>query len=209
MYLPKHFEETRTEVLHALIRAHPLGALVTRSVDGLEANHVPFEIDPHPAPFGTLRAHVARANPVWREGAGDALVIFQGPDIYVSPSWYASKREGGKVVPTWNYAVVHAYGPLRAIDDAAWLRAFVEKLTDRHEAARADRWRVADAPADYVDKLVTAIVGIELPIARLVGKWKVSQNRPAADKAGVIAGLEALGDDAARAMAAAVRRAAT
>jgi transcriptional regulator len=209
MYLPKHFEETRIEVLHGLIRAHPLGALVTRSGNGLEANHVPFEVDPDPAPFGTLRAHVARANPVWREGAGDALVIFQGPDIYVSPSWYPSKQEGGKVVPTWNYAVVHAYGTLRAIDDAAWLRAFVEKLTDRHEAARPDRWRVTDAPADYVDKMVTAIVGIELPIARLVGKWKVSQNRPAADRAGVVAGLEAEGGDVARAMAAAVRGSAT
>jgi transcriptional regulator len=209
MYLPKNFEETRVEVLHELIRAHPLGALVTTGANGLEANHVPFEIDPDPAPFGTLRAHVARANPVWREGAGDALVIFQGPDIYVSPSWYPSKREGGKVVPTWNYAVVHAYGALRAIDDAAWLRAFVERLTDRHEAARPDRWHVTDAPADYVDKMLTAIVGIELPVTRLVGKWKVSQNRPAADRAGVIAGLEADGDDAARAMAAAVRGAAT
>jgi len=209
MYLPKHFEETRVDVLHGLIRAHPLGALVTRSGDGLEANHIPFEIDPDPAPFGTLRAHVARANPVWREGLGEALVIFQGPEIYVSPSWYPSKREGGKVVPTWNYAVVHAYGALRAVDDAAWLRTFVERLTDRHEAARPDRWHVTDAPPDYVDKMVTAIVGIELPVARLAGKGKVSQNRPAADRAGVIAGLEADGDDAARAMAAAVRGAAT
>jgi transcriptional regulator len=209
MYLPKHFDETRVEVLHGLIRAHPLGALVTTGANGLEANHIPFEIDPDPAPFGTLRAHVARANPVWREGTGDALVIFQGPEIYVSPSWYPSKREGGKVVPTWNYAVVHAYGALRAVDDAAWLRAFVERLTDRHEAARPDRWHVTDAPADYVDRMVTAIVGIELPVARLVGKWKVSQNRPAADQAGVIAGLEAVGDDAARAMAAAVRSRAT
>jgi transcriptional regulator len=209
MYLPKHFDETRVEVLHGLIRAHPLGALVTTGANGLEANHIPFEIDPDPAPFGTLRAHVARANPVWREGTGDALVIFQGPEIYVSPSWYPSKREGGKVVPTWNYAVVHAYGALRAVDDAAWLRAFVERLTNRHEAARPDRWHVTDAPADYVDRMVTAIVGIELPVARLVGKWKVSQNRPAADQAGVIAGLEAVGDDAARAMAAAVRSRAT
>lgn len=209
MYLPKHFEETRVDVLHGLIRAHPLGALVTTGVSGLEANHVPFEIDPDPAPFGTLRGHVARANPVWRDGVGDALVIFQGPELYVSPSWYPSKQEGGKVVPTWNYAVVHAHGALRAIDDAAWLRAFVTRLTDRHEGRRAAPWKVTDAPADYVDKMLTAIVGIELPIARLAGKWKVSQNRPAADRAGVIAGLEADGDDAARAMAAAVRGAAT
>ncbi len=205
MYLPRQFEETRIDVLHRLIRAHPLGALVTTGANGLEANHVPFEIDPDPAPFGTLRAHVARANPVWREGAGDALVIFQGPERYVTPSWYRSKQEDGKVVPTWNYAVVHAHGVLRPVDDAAWLRAFVTRLTDRHEGRRAAPWKVTDAPADYVDKLLTAIVGIELPIARLAGKWKVSQNRPAADRAGVIAGLEADGDDAARAMAAAVR----
>jgi transcriptional regulator len=209
MYLPKHFEESRIDVLHGLIRAHPFGALVTTGANGLEANHVPFEIDPDPAPFGTLRAHVARANPVWRDGAGDALVIFQGPALYVTPSWYPSKREGGKVVPTWNYVVVHAYGVLRAIDDATWLRAFVTRLTDRHEGRRAAPWKVTDAPADYVDKMLTAIVGIELPVARLAGKWKVSQNRPAADRAGVVAGLEADGDDAARAMAAAVRGAAT
>lgn len=209
MYLPKHFEETRVPVLHALIRAHPLGALVTHGPSGLEANHIPFEIDPEPAPFGTLRGHVARANPVWREGTGDALVIFQGPQTYVSPSWYPSKQDGGKVVPTWNYAVVHAYGSLRTIDDRAWLRAFVEKLTDRHEAGRAEPWQVSDAPADYVDKLVSAIVGIEVPLARLVGKWKASQNRAAADRAGVAAGLEAEGGDAGHAMASLVRGAAT
>lgn len=209
MYLPKHFEETRVDVLHGLIRAHPLGALVTAGAGGLEANHVPFEIDPDPAPFGTLRAHVARANPVWRDGAGDALVIFQGPESYVTPSWYPTKRESGKVVPTWNYVAVHAYGRLRAIDDPAWLRAFVTRLTDRHEARRAAPWKVSDAPGDYVDQLLAAIVGIELPVARLLGKWKVSQNRPAADRAGVVAGLEGDGGDAARAMAAAVRGQAT
>lgn len=205
MYLPKHFEETRVEVLHELVRAHPLGALVTRGAGGLQANHVPFEIDPAPAPFGTLRGHVARANPVWRDGAGDALVIFQGPQAYVSPSWYPSKQAGGKVVPTWNYAVVHAYGILRAIDDAEWLRAFVTRLTDRHEAARAERWRVTDAPADYVDTLLGAIVGIELAVTRLEGKWKVSQNRPAQDREGVVQGLLEDGGDAARAMAGMIR----
>lgn len=207
MYLPKHFEETRIEVLHALVRSHPLGALVTLGADGLEANHIPFEIDPDPAPFGTLRGHVARANPVWRDlsRGGEALAIFQGPSTYVSPSWYPSKQEGGKVVPTWNYAVVHAYGPLRAVDDAAWLRAFVERLTNRHESGRTAPWHVTDAPADYVDKMVTAIVGIELPVARFVGKWKVSQNRPARDRAGVVARLEENGGDAARAMGALVR----
>ena len=207
MYLPKHFEETRVEVLHELIRAHPLGALVTLGAGGLEANHVPFEVDPDPAPLGTLRGHVARVNPVWRElsRGADALVIFQGPETYVSPSWYPSKQDRGKVVPTWNYAVVHAYGPLRAVDDPAWLRAFVAKLTDRHEAGRAARWKVTDAPADYIDKMVTAIVGIELPVARLFGKWKVSQNRPARDREGVVAGLQQQGNDVSTAMAELVR----
>jgi transcriptional regulator len=207
MYLPRLFEETRVDVLHGLVRAHPLGALVTLGPDGLEANHLPFEIDPDPAPFGTLRGHVARANPVWRElsRGADALAIFQGAATYVSPSWYPSKQAGGKVVPTWNYAVVHAYGPLRAVDDAAWLRAFVERLTNRHEARRAAPWHVTDAPADYVDRMVTAIVGIELPVIRFLGKWKASQNRTAQDRAGVVAGLEQDGGEAARAMAALVR----
>jgi transcriptional regulator len=207
MYLPKHFEETRTEILHGLIRARPLAALVTLTPGGLEANHIPFEIDPDPAPLGTLRGHVARANPVWRDFSPglDALAIFQGPDAYVSPSWYPSKQEGGKVVPTWNYAVVHAYGPLRIIDDAAWLRGFVARLTNRHESGRATPWKVTDAPADYIDKMVGAIVGIEIPIARLAGKWKVSQNRPARDREGAAQGLLYEGGDAATAMAEMVR----
>lgn len=210
MYLPRHFEETRVEVLHDLIRACPLGALVTVTASGLDANHVPFEIDPAPAPFGTLRAHVARANPVWRDvAAGDVLVIFRGPDGYVSPAWYPSKAETGKVVPTWNYAVVHAHGAMRAIDDRAWLRAFVEKLTDRHEAARDEPWRVTDAPADYVDTMIGAIVGLEMPITRLTGKWKVSQNRPAQDRAGVVAGLRHERGQPGAAMSDLVRRAAT
>ena len=208
MYLPKHFEETRVDVLHGLIHAHPLGALITLTPAGLDANHIPFEVDPEPAPLGTLRGHVARANPVWREFSRDleALVVFQGPSTYVSPAWYETKQETGKVVPTWNYAVVHAHGPLRVIDDPAWLRDFVTKLTDRHEAGRPDRWRVTDAPADYVDSMLRAIVGIELPLTRLVGKWKVSQNRPVTDRQGVVDGLERQGGDAAAAMADLVRR---
>jgi transcriptional regulator len=207
MYLPKHFEETRTETLHELIRARPLATVVTLAARGLEANHIPLEIDPEPAPFGTLRGHVARANPIWRDYSPgvDALAIFVGPDAYISPSWYPSKQDGGKVVPTWNYAVVHAYGPLRIVDDAAWLRGFVEKLTNRHESRRAAPWKVSDAPADYIDKMVGAIVGIEIPIARLEGKWKVSQNRPARDREGVVQGLLQGGGDAVTEMAAAVR----
>jgi transcriptional regulator len=209
MYLPKHFEETRVETLHELIRAHPLGALVTLTPGGLDANHIPFEVDPEPAPFGTLRGHVARANPVWRDFARDveALVMFQGPETYVSPSWYPSKQETAKVVPTWNYVVVHAHGPLRFIDDRRWLRAFVERLTNRHEAGRRDPWKITDAPADYIDKQVGAIVGLEIPLTRLVGKWKVSQNRPAQDRDGVVEGLRRQGDPASVAMADAVRRA--
>src|SRR5262249_4721849 len=174
------------------IRTYPLGTLVTLTAGGLEANHIPFEVTSDPAPFGTLRGHVARSNPVWRElsDGADALVIFHGPDSYVSPSWYPTKAESGKVVPTWNYVVVHAHGRPRFHHDPAWLRAFVEQLTDRHEGARSgEPWKVTDAPADYVDKQVGAIVGVEIPIARLVGKWKVSQNRPPQDRAGVVDGL--------------------
>src|SRR5688572_1484020 len=206
MYLPSHFEETRVETLHALIRAHPFGALVTLGPGGLDANHVPFEVDPDPAPFGTLCAHVARANPVWREASGaEVLVLFQGTDTYISPSWYPTKQETAKVVPTWNYAVVHAHGRLRAIDDREWLRAFVTRLTDRHEAGRTGPWKVTDAPADYIDAMLGGIVGLEIPIARLVGKWKVSQNRPAQDRAGVVEGLGRQGDTTSAAMARLVR----
>ena len=191
MYLPKHFEETRVEVLHALIHAYPFGTLVTLTAGGLDANHIPFEVDPEPSPFGTLRGHVARANPVWRgiSAGAEALVIFQGPDTYISPSWYETKVETGKVVPTWNYVVVHAHGVPRFIDDRAWLRAFVTRLTERHEAGRQTPWKVTDAPAEYIDAQLGAIIGLEIPIARLVGKWKVSQNRPPRDRAGVIDGL--------------------
>jgi transcriptional regulator len=191
MYLPAHFKEARTGVMHDFIRAHPLGMLVTLGSAGLNGNHMPFEVIPDPAPLGTLRAHVARANPVWRDFSKDveALVVFQGAQGYVTPSWYPTKKEDGKVVPTWNYLVVHAYGPLRIVDDAAWLRAFVTRLTDRFEAASADPWKVTDAPDDYVEKMLTAIVGIEIPLTQLLGKWKVSQNRPAADREAVVQGL--------------------
>ena len=207
MYLTKHFEETRVQVLHELIHAHPLGALVVLTPAGLEANHIPLEVDPDPAPFGTLRGHIARANPLWRDSARDteALVLFQGPGTYISPAWYATKQETGKVVPTWNYAVVHAHGPVRFIDDRAWLRAFVEQLTNRHEAARPEPWRITDAPADYIDKQLGAIIGLEIPITRLVGKWKVSQNRPPQDREGAVEGLSREGGDAGAAMARLIR----
>lgn len=203
MYLPAHFDEERIAVLHGLVNTHPLGTLVTLGPDGLNANHVPFLIDPEPAPFGTLRAHVARVNPVWRDFDPErgALVVFQGPQAYVSPSWYPTKQESGKVVPTYNYMVVHAYGALRAVEDASWLRNLVTRLTDRFEGERTPRWRVTDAPADYVERMLSAIVGIEIPVSRMLGKWKISQNRPAADRAGVADGLMETGDAAAAAMA--------
>jgi transcriptional regulator len=208
MYVPKQFEETRVDVLHELIRAHPLAALVTLTPVGLDANHIPFEIDPAPGPFGTLRGHVARANPLWRELASgvQALAIFRGPASYVSPAWYPTKRSTGKVVPTWNYAVVHARGSLRIVEDRGWLRALVERLTERHEAGRSHPWKVTDAPADYIDKELGAIVGLELPVAELVGKWKVSQNRSPADREGVVEGLLQSGGEEGRAMAALVRK---
>jgi len=205
MYTPKQFEETRVDVLHNLIRAHPLGALVTVTANGLDANHIPFEIDPEPAPFGTLRGHVARANPVWRDPGAEALAIFQGVNTYISPSWYSTKQETGKVVPTWNYAVVHAHGTLRVIDDKNWVRAFVERLTNRHESDRPNRWHATDAPADYIDGLLETIVGLEMPIARLVGKWKVSQNRPERDRQAAAEQLGREDTDAAKTMAELIR----
>ncbi len=207
MYLPAHFQEDRLDVLHQLIRNHPLGMLVTMTANGLEANHIPFMVD-SAGPFGTLRGHVARANPVWKDFSKDveAMVVFQGPDAYISPSWYASKKEHGKVVPTWNYAVVHAYGPLQSVDDAEWMRPFLEKITDRHESPRAAPWKVGDAPEDFLQTTMRAVVGIEIPITKLIGKWKVSQNRPKADREGVVAGLAEAKDEAGRAMAGLVER---
>ena len=183
MYSPSYFNESRPEVLRGLIEQHPLGALVTHSADGLDASHIPFEfIAPSKdAPFGVLRAHVARANPVWQRG-GDCMVLFQGASAYVSPSLYEEKPVSGKVVPTWNYAVVHAHGPLRSIEDPAWIMALLERLTDRHELNRAAPWAVQDAPREFTEKLSAAIVGIEIPVHRLQGTWKMSQNRSVNDR---------------------------
>lgn len=210
MYLPTHFEESRVEVMHALIRAHPLASLVIHGADGLIANHIPLRVLDAPAPFGVLRGHVARANPLWRQvGTGiEALAIFQGPQSYITPSHYPTKHLTAKVVPTWNYAVVHAHGTLRAVDDPQWLRAFLETLTDEHEAQFAKRWHVTDAPEDFIAMQLRAIVGVELTITRLVGKWKMSQNRVPADRAGVVAGLQAQGSADSLAVAGLVAKAA-
>jgi transcriptional regulator len=199
MYLPRHFEQNDLAALQALMREHPLATLVVHTIDGLSANHLPMVYD---ASVGVLRGHVARANPLWREAAAgvDALAIFHGPQAYITPSWYETKAQHGKVVPTWNYAVVHAHGRLRAIDDAAWLRDFVSRLTDTHEAGRVAPWAVRDAPPDYIDEMLKAIVGVEIAVSRLVGKWKVSQNRAANDRAGVAQGLAGEGDAAMAAL---------
>ncbi len=196
MYVPAHFREDRVPVLHAAIRQIAFGTLVTLGPDGLVASHVPMLLDPEPAPFGTLRGHIARANPQWRapDPKVPALAIFTGPNAYITPSWYATKRQTGKVVPTWNYVAVHAQGPVSFFEDAERLRAVVTRLTDTHEAKRAAPWQVSDAPEDYVRAMLKAIIGFELPIARLEGKWKMSQNRPAEDRAGVVEGLAGDGE---------------
>jgi transcriptional regulator len=208
MYVPAHFEETRQEVLSRLIHDHSLAALVTLGSNGLNANHIPLELDPAPAPLGTLRGHVARGNPVWRDFSREVevLAIFQGPQAYISPAWYQTKRETGKVVPTFNYIVVHAYGPMRIVEDRAWLRRLVERLTNRHEAGKPEPWKVTDAPAEYIEQMLGAIVGIEIPLTRLVGKWKTSQNRPAVDREGVVKALGEMDDDDARAMSGLVKK---
>ena len=192
MYIPPLFKEDRIDVLHAAIRAAGLATLVTLREDGLIASHVPMLLDAEPAPYGTLLGHVARPNAQARGAVPgvQALAIFHGPDAYITPSWYATKRETGKVVPTWNYVAIHAYGPVEFFDDRERLRAVVTRLTERFETPRAEPWAVSDAPADFIDGMLKGIVGFAMPIARLEGKWKMSQNRPPADRAGVVAGLE-------------------
>ena len=191
MYVPAHFKEDRIPVLHDAIRKYGFGTLVTSSEQELEASHLPLLLDPEPAPLGTVLGHLARANPQWQrvKPGIEALAIFLGPDAYITPSWYETKRQNGKVVPTWNYLAIHAYGMLSFFDDADELRAHVSKMTDTHEASRDAPWAVTDAPATFVDGMLRAIVGFRLRITRLEGKWKMSQNRPQQDVPGVIEGL--------------------
>ncbi len=203
MYLPPYHVETDVARMQALIHAHPLGTWVTSGADGLIANHIPFVLDTARGPHGTLRAHVARANPIWRtlSGGTESLVIFQGPQSYITPSWYPGKQIDGKVVPTWNYTVVHARGVAHAMEDPAWIHQLVTDLTQASESSRPQPWQVSDAPADFIAQMAKAIVGIEIVLTSVVGKSKLSQDETPADRAGTVVGLAARGDSTAAAMA--------
>ena len=195
MYVPPHFLEDDKAALHQAIGETRLATLVTLGSEGMEASHVPILLDEGEGPYGAIRGHLARANPQWRRALAEtpALAMFLGPDAYVSPNWYATKRETGKVVPTWNYLAIHAYGRVEFFEDAERLRAIVTSLTQRHEGRREKPWAVTDAPEDYIQAQLRGIIGFRLPIDRLEGKWKLSQNRPEADRRGVIEGLEGEG----------------
>lgn len=203
MYVMRDHEFTDQDAMSSLVENNALGAWVVAGADGMVANHVPFLLDRSRGPFGTLIGHVARANPVWRalDITTSSLVIFQGPQSYITPNWYPSKVEHGKVVPTWDYAVVHAHGIARAIDDPAWLMRMLESLTHANEAGQQAPWRLSDAPAPFIDKLLRAIVGIEIPIARFEGKLKASQDEAMQDRLGTVEGLRGIGSPTAVEMA--------
>jgi transcriptional regulator len=207
MYIPKFNEEKRTEVLDALMRSHPLAALITMGSSGLFATHLPMVLHREDETHAILRGHLARANRQWQEfdASISALAIFSGPEHYITPGWYPEKQASGKVVPTWNYAVVHAYGTLRVIEDADWLLAHLNTLVDTHEASFAKPWSVDDAPPGYVAGIAKGIVGIELPIDRLEGKWKVSQNQNEQARESIAEGLTSLNTEDSLAMRTLVR----
>ena len=203
MYIPKLHEESDLGVLQALIRAHPLGTWATQGDGELIVNHVPFVLDPSSGPYGLLRCHVARANSVWQlfSKTVPSVVVFHGPNAYVSPSWYPSKQAHGKVVPTWNYAVVHAHGIPAVVEDPTRLLEHLTQLTASQEGSRSVPWKPSDAPAAFIEQMSKQVVGIEIPIATILGKWKVSQNRSSLDRAGVVAGLRANIDQSSQEMA--------
>lgn len=205
MYMPSHFSEERIEVLHALIQMHPLAALVSLQAGELEANHIPFLISAATtdAPYGVLRGHVARNNPVWQSAASgqDALLIFQGAQAYISPRWYEEKQRSGAVVPTYNYAVVHAHGPMRIVEDRQEFLRLLSDLSDNFERKFEQPWKVSDAPAEYVDRMMDMIVGIEIPVHRISGKWKTSQNKSTQDRVNMVDGLRETQHPASQALA--------
>ncbi|WP_244788979.1 FMN-binding negative transcriptional regulator [Cupriavidus pauculus] len=183
MYVPAHFDVSRPETLHALISAHPFGTLFTHGASGLDANHIPFELDTTQGEQGILKAHVARANPVWQDVANgdEVLVVFRAGDAYISPTWYPSKHEAHRQVPTWNYQVVHAHGRITIHDDERYVRGVVARLTRTHESTQPEPWKMSDAPADFIDQMLKAIVGIEIRITCLQGKAKLGQNKEVRD----------------------------
>lgn len=190
MYLPHHFEETRKEILYDLMRAHPFATLTTITANEITANHIPLLFREKASGLDILEGHIARANPLWKStDAENALVIFQGPHGYITPNWYPTKQVAGKVVPTWNYAIVHAKVRLRFVDDADWLKTHLEKLTASQESNLPTPWSFSDAPQEYTDRLITALIGIELDITELTGKWKMSQNQPLENQQGIVNGL--------------------
>jgi transcriptional regulator len=207
MHIQPHFAETRVPVLHELMRSRPLATFIVAAGDDIVVNHMPLMIENGDSEYGVIRGHTPRSNSIWQtfDGERTAVAVFQGPDTYVSPSWYPSKREHGKAVPTWNYVVAHAHGCPVAMHDEAWLLEHLQALTNMQEAAQAQPWRVSDAPPDYVEKMLRGIVGIEMPITRLEGKWKVSQNRPEEDRLAVAAELRERGDTNSLAMAALIQ----
>ncbi|MFL9944587.1 FMN-binding negative transcriptional regulator [Paraburkholderia agricolaris] len=197
MYIPAHFDEPRTEVLHTLIKENPFGILFTHGKSGMDANHIPFELKAAEGACGVLHAHVARANPVWQDVANgdEVLVVFRAGDAYISPSWYPGKHEFHKQVPTWNYRVVHAYGRISIHDDERYVRGVVGRLTRTHEASQPKPWKMTDSPADYIDAMLKAIVGVEIEITRLVGKIKLGQNKDVRDIRGAGAALNEQGEN--------------
>ncbi len=197
MYIPPAFKEDDLNRQHELIRQHPLGLLISSSADGLQASPLPFHLVADGSSFGRLQGHLSRANPHLRTlDGGDVLIVFKGGDAYVTPTWYRSKTEHGKVVPTWNYVMVQVRGTVRVIDDHEWLRSQITRLTHDHESSRPEPWHVTDAPSSYIDGQINGIVGLEIEIRQIEGKWKVSQNRPEADRRGVADGFQSSGDAA-------------
>lgn len=203
MYQPPYHREDRLPIHHALIRAYPLGTMITSGPGGLDGNPLPFVLDEKAGLKGVLKSHIARENRQWRDfdPRMEVLVVFMGPQTYVSPSWYVAKQESGEVVPTWNYACVHVYGTIRLIDDRDWLFSQIRDLTDLEERERTSPWSIDEAPAGFISAMLEAIIGIEITISRIEGKWKVSQNRSEDDRRGIIAGLRGSGDETDRAMA--------
>ena len=195
MYIPAHFAVSDPAVLHRIIREHPLGMLVRQGGDGLDADHIPFEINPATGPLGSLTAHVARANPLWHQCAtgSPAMVVFRGAEAFISPSWYPSKHESHRQVPTWNYEVVHAHGTLTVHDDERFVRGLLARLTRQHEAAEPKPWKMTDSAPEYIDAMLRNIVGIEVTLTSLVGKSKLSQNREARDRLNAAAVLDERG----------------